>query len=261
MGKKLALVIAIAAGAAASAVAPAAAVDLPPVTEYGLDGDEHVEFLPFADATHVPATMTTADAGDINGDGYDDVATGFSSGDPAYPDHVQIVFSNPLLRVPVQVGDVPVSGFRIDLDQEGLRYGIKALGDVNGDGHSDLALLGDESVVVVFGKSDPLPVDVSDLGDKGFRIVHVAHGNMLGSGYVQQNTTFDTIGDQNGDGRRGADLLVGGRGRDRLYGGPGDDRLNTRDGVRDLVYCGTGDDTVRADSHDRLRGCEAASRH
>ena len=53
-----------------------------------------------------------------------------------------------------------------------------------------------------------------------------------------------------------ADRIKGLRGRDVLNGGGGQDRINARDGVRDLVSCGGGEDTVLADSKDALSGCE-----
>jgi uncharacterized repeat protein (TIGR01451 family) len=94
------------------------------------------------------------------------------------------------------------------------------------------------------------------------------------------------------DGDGGDDGLWGGNGRDRLLGGPGNDRLrgglkrdvimggdgddellpgtgrdlvragfgndliSARDGSRDVIECGPGDDRVSADRRDRLRGCE-----
>jgi Ca2+-binding RTX toxin-like protein len=57
-------------------------------------------------------------------------------------------------------------------------------------------------------------------------------------------------------GGRGRDMLRGGRGSDTLYGGPGGDRIYARDGRRDVVRCGSGRDSVRADRFDRLVGCE-----
>jgi Ca2+-binding RTX toxin-like protein len=85
-------------------------------------------------------------------------------------------------------------------------------------------------------------------------------------------------------GAGGADLLYGGPGRDtadggqgnddirevadgyapqsldwghnRIEGGPGRDRLNVANGRRDVVDCGPGRDTIRADKGDRLRHCE-----
>jgi Ca2+-binding RTX toxin-like protein len=52
----------------------------------------------------------------------------------------------------------------------------------------------------------------------------------------------------------------GGSGRDRLFGRGGDDLIDARDTERDVVYCGTGRDTVRADRGDLLRGCERVFR-
>jgi RTX calcium-binding nonapeptide repeat (4 copies) len=57
-------------------------------------------------------------------------------------------------------------------------------------------------------------------------------------------------------GQGGADRLRGGPGRDRLKGGKGDDVLRARDGARDLVNCGKGDDRAKLDRFDRPRGCE-----
>ena len=61
-------------------------------------------------------------------------------------------------------------------------------------------------------------------------------------------------------GGAGSDVVVGGLGLDRIYGGPGNDRLNARDGVRDFVYCGAGQDTVIRDTRDALsRDCESSN--
>ena len=76
------------------------------------------------------------------------------------------------------------------------------------------------------------------------------------------------VGGSGGDrllGGKGDDRLTGGRGDDRLDGGPGrnaydagpgDDRIKARNGQRERVRCGSGNDWVRADPEDRLRGCE-----
>lgn len=55
-------------------------------------------------------------------------------------------------------------------------------------------------------------------------------------------TDFDQRRIMNLDGRRGNDLI------------------DARDGERDLVYCGTGRDTVRADRQDVLHRCERVYR-
>jgi Polysaccharide lyase/RTX calcium-binding nonapeptide repeat (4 copies) len=53
-----------------------------------------------------------------------------------------------------------------------------------------------------------------------------------------------------------ADKVKGGAGRDHLRGGRGHDRLVARDGRRDVVNCGKGDDIARVDQNDRIVGCE-----
>jgi Ca2+-binding RTX toxin-like protein len=58
------------------------------------------------------------------------------------------------------------------------------------------------------------------------------------------------------NGGAGNDTLTGNAGKDSLVGGPGNDKINARDGVSELIKCGPGKDTVRADKKDRLSGCE-----
>jgi hypothetical protein len=56
----------------------------------------------------------------------------------------------------------------------------------------------------------------------------------------------------------GDDTLVGGAGNDILTGFGGDDAIDARDGFLDRVHCGTGTDTVTADTLDLVDGdCES----
>jgi thrombospondin type 3 repeat protein/hemolysin type calcium-binding protein len=57
-------------------------------------------------------------------------------------------------------------------------------------------------------------------------------------------------------GNTGGDRLSGGPAADFLAGGPGPDRIGARDGVRDLVKCGSGRDRAVADRIDLVTGCE-----
>ncbi len=57
-------------------------------------------------------------------------------------------------------------------------------------------------------------------------------------------------------GEGGTDRIVGGKGTNVIDGGAGNDSIDSRNGVRDRVVCGAGRDRVRADSTDRLNGCE-----
>ena len=63
-------------------------------------------------------------------------------------------------------------------------------------------------------------------------------------------------GDDRLTGGGGADRVDGGPGRNAYDSGPGDDRIKARNGQRELVRCGPGEDSVRSDASDRLRGCE-----
>lgn len=79
----------------------------------------------------------------------------------------------------------------------------------------------------------------------------------------------DTLDGARGDdtllGGRGDDTMIGGRGSDELFddqgrddldGGPGDDRFSTRDGNRDVVDCGPGEDVAIGDERDVFTDCE-----
>jgi Ca2+-binding RTX toxin-like protein len=57
-------------------------------------------------------------------------------------------------------------------------------------------------------------------------------------------------------GSAGNDRLSGGHGRNRLSGGPGNDSLSGANGSFDVLNCGPGRDSVRADRRDLVRGCE-----
>src|SRR4051794_572641 len=59
------------------------------------------------------------------------------------------------------------------------------------------------------------------------------------------------------DGNGGDDRIVGGDGEDTLFGGDGDDVIDSRDGHRDRVECGAGDDTATIDRGDDVAAdCE-----
>ena len=64
------------------------------------------------------------------------------------------------------------------------------------------------------------------------------------------------VGNDTLDGGSGNDRLTGGRGVDRYRGGSGADRVNSRDGRKETVDCGSGRDRVTADAVDVTIGCE-----
>jgi hypothetical protein len=52
-------------------------------------------------------------------------------------------------------------------------------------------------------------------------------------------------------GEAGADALIGGLGNDQIIGGADDDRIEARDGARDGIHCGPGNDTAIVDLFER----------
>jgi len=90
-------------------------------------------------------------------------------------------------------------------------------------------------------------------------------GNDLLIGYAANDTLEGGGGNDRLLGGRGNDRLTGGRGNDNLEGGvgrdiyvagPGADVIRSRDGLREVISCGTGADTVIADRLDAAIGCE-----
>lgn len=90
-----------------------------------------------------------------------------------------------------------------------LGYSVSDAGDVNGDGLADVVVgayretTGTTSgaVYILFGKNNSATIDVSNLGDSGYKIYNSATTSRLG-------TSVSQIGDLNGDGL--ADLLISG---------------------------------------------------
>jgi hypothetical protein len=157
-----------------------------------------------------------ASAGDVNGDGLDDVLVGGSHVDnngrndsgTAY-----VVFGKATTET-VRLGEFDMGtqgseGFRMDgaFSRDLTGEDVAGLGDVNGDGLSDIAVGApfSGSVYVVFGKSDPLPIDLllfdrGVQGSMGYRIDTPSTGRS--DGYA-----VDGAGDFNGDGS--PDVIIG----------------------------------------------------
>jgi Ca2+-binding RTX toxin-like protein len=98
------------------------------------------------------------------------------------------------------------------------------------------------------------------------------HDELLGT--LRADKMYGKGGDDAVQGRRGEDLIYGGygddwetgdegddnlydrHGSDYVYGNEGDDYINTKDGKRDHVNCGSGRDTFTTDGIDVVRRCE-----
>ena len=77
------------------------------------------------------------------------------------------------------------------------------------------------------------------------------------SGGGGRDRVLGAAGNDRLSGGAGNDSLDGGRGRNSYSAGSGNDSVNSANGRRETVNCGSGRrDVVRADRSDRLRGCE-----
>jgi len=81
-------------------------------------------------------------------------------------------------------------------------------------------------------------------------------GNDTISAGPGSNAVFGGPGNDTITAGNGRDLLEGGPGRDTIKAGGGNDRIEARDGFRDVIDCGPGNDTAEFDRLDVVRNCE-----
>jgi len=172
------------------------------------------------------AGHSVSGAGDVNGDGLDDVIVGgptqtwsFTTGGERRAAYV--IFGKPSTAT-VQLSALGGAGFMfepgdLDAGRLGARNvaAVAGIGDTNGDGLSDVAVgmpLGGVTqngrVVVIFGKDDTGTVSGAALGEAGYRIENTDADVAAHTG-----RSLAGAGDVNADGA--ADLIIGAPGSDR----------------------------------------------
>ena len=157
---------------------------------------------------------TSANAGDVNGDGRSDSlvgATGADNNGRSGSGSVYVVFGE-ATSSGVDLASLGTNGYRIDgaAANDSTGKSLANAGDVNGDGRPDALVTADfadynsrassGSVYVVFGKTSTSALDLATLGTGGYRLDGAAASDSTGNAVA-------SAGDVNGDGR--TDFLVG----------------------------------------------------
>ena len=163
--------------------------------------------------------VSVSAAGDVNGDGIDDLIVGASDdkATPAGPGAAYVVYGRADTPDGLRGQSIDLSGFAVAnsvgfvihgvTEGSGLGLSVSGAGDINGDDIDDLVVgapegAGEKSghVYVVFGKSGGFgPLEASGLGSDGLTIVDSELGGRLG-------VSVSAAGDINGDGV--ADLII-----------------------------------------------------
>ncbi|RKF14242.1 hypothetical protein D6851_17340, partial [Altericroceibacterium spongiae] len=212
---------------------------------------------------------SVSSAGDVNGDGYDDLIVGAyyndDGGSTAGAAYVLFGKASGFGTVDLGSGLSASDGFKImgAAVDDSLGYSVSSAGDVNGDGYADLIIGARQNdaggsdagaAYVIFGKASGFgTVDLDTLtAADGFIIQGDTIGDNLG-------VSVSSAGDIDGDGYD--DLLVGANGGDdggedagevyvlygsALYGQQGEqtDRALTGTASADILIGGNGDDTI-----------------
>jgi Ca2+-binding RTX toxin-like protein len=237
--------------------------------------------------------VSVASAGDVNGDGVDDLIIGARDADPNgdYSGASYVVFGRASAVVDQGTAGDDTSNGAAGSDQLSGQNGEDILSGLNGDdlldgGDGDDALYGGAGLDDLVGGlggdlldggtgadamaggvgSDTYIVDdigdvTTELGGEGSDRVRASVTYTLGANL--ENLTLEGAGDIDGtgnglanvlDGNGGANSLAGGGGNDLIKGGAGDDILNGGTGVDQLLGGIGEDDLDGAEDNDRLEG-------
>ncbi len=159
---------------------------------------------------------SVASAGDINGDGYNDIVIGALKIGGYYGISTYVIFGKASGFIDIDLSSLSnTQGFRVFGAGNGynlIGYSVSGAGDVNGDGYSDIVIGTYQASLtstnsagtsyVMFGKASGFTdINLSSLNStRGFRVIGVAASDASGSSVA-------SAGDVNGDGY--SDIVIG----------------------------------------------------
>ena len=176
---------------------------------------------------------TMTHAGDMNGDGLDDMVINTHGG------RSYIVFGQTAGSTVIDLGAPDLTKF-VPISNQAMSFAqaqVYTAGDVNGDGFDD--------IIIGVGTADPTLSPAKADGGKSYviyggfseataSVFQVSNGDIIGT--TASETLTGTSGNNQLVGGHGDDTLVGGGGADVLYGGKGDDVFVINDdNVRSLA--------------------------
>ncbi len=190
---------------------------------------------------------TVSSAGDVNGDGFDDILIGASHADgstnaKAYSGESYLIFGGILLPTTIDLSGLGALGLTIfganEYDGRGLS--ISNAGDANGDGFDDFLIGAPFSTGVVNDKVISGRTYLF-LGSNDYTN-SVTHSGTTSNDMCTGNSAANVL-----SGARGNDTLIGNGGADVIYGGEGADILAISEITFQRVDGGNGSDTLRVD--------------
>jgi len=145
-----------------------------------------------------------APAGDVNGDGFDDVIIGANAFEPGDPDRAYLVFGGTDLPPLIKADELGKRGIVFTGSGEDFGKAVTGVGDANRDGLADFAigapgkdangLTNSGAIHLIFGASEfPTSLNVDQLGNRGILITGTEEWMTLGQDFSGPGYWKDAI--------------------------------------------------------------------